>query len=338
MVLSLFKFINVSLSIEIFNAPYDETWKKNKKFAVSTLKNFGFGSPKGEAKLQEQLDYLQEILIKTKGSPIDFTEPLKLQSAALVSKMILGSCKNLDDPDAAKLVEFSNDFFKAASDLYYKTMTWAMVGEWLVQVMCKKDLNKMAGSFEALLQFLIGKIEAHKVGLSEREAEDVMDAFMKERSHDEKTLRGLASTILAFLPDAIDTTTTLNTWLLFNVVHYPGVQKRLQEEVDAVCGPGRNPSISDRKAMSYTQAVIYETLRHSNLIIMSMMREIKEDVQFEGYNIPKGSLVIANVHAAHFDPDIFPNPKQFDPSRFLDDDGNFKNSMASSVVTFLVGK
>ena len=326
-------------STEIFGAPYDEAWKKNKKFAVSTLKNFGFGSPKGEAILQEQLDYLQEVLIKTKGSPIDFAEPLKLQSAALVSKMILGSCKNLDDPDAAKLVKFSDDFFKAAGDSYYKTVYYAAVGgEWLTRMMCKKEINAQVAAFEALLQFLIGKIEAHKVGLSEREADNVMDAFLKDRSHDEKTMRGLACTILVFLPDAIDTTTTLNTWLLFNVVHYPGVQKRLQEEVDAVCGPGRNPSISDRKDMSYTQAVIYETLRHSNLIVMSMLREMKEDVQFEGYNLPKGSLVMGNVHAAHFDPEIFPNPKQFDPSRFLDGDGNFKNSMASCVVTFLVGK
>ena len=264
---------------------------------------------------------------------------MKLQSATIVSRMILGSCKNLDDPDAAKLVKFSEDFMKAIGDLYRPAFFYEAVGgDMLVKIMCKKESIETIAAYEALLQFLIGKIESHKEGLSVREADDVVDAFLVEKKPDEIMMRGLASTILAFLPDAIDTTTSINNWLFFNVVHYPGIQKRLQEEVDAICGTGRSPTLSDRKAMSYTQAVVYETLRHSNLIVMSMVRQMKEEVQFEGYTIPKGANIIANLHAVHYNPDTFPNPKQFDPSRFLDDEGNFKNSLASSVMTFLVGK
>ena len=42
----------------------------------------------------------------------------------------------------------------------------------------------------------------------------------------------------------------------------------------------------------------------------------------EGYTIPKGSLVASNLWAVHHDPDVWNNPDEFQPTRFLDENGN----------------
>jgi len=51
-----------------------------------------------------------------------------------------------------------------------------------------------------------------------------------------------------------------------------------------------------------------------------------------GYFFPKGSNVMASISAIHHDPDIWTNPEDFDPFRFLDENGNFKpNSSKLSI-------
>ena len=50
--------------------------------------------------------------------------------------------------------------------------------------------------------------------------------------------------------------------------------------------------------------------------------------------LPKGATVLINVHAINADPDLFPNPTQFNPERFLDSEGNAVRSKLNSVVTF----
>lgn len=62
-------------------------------------------------------------------------------------------------------------------------------------------------------------------------------------------------------------TTTSTAYALFNILlHYPHVQRALQEEVDRVVGRSTRPSLADRDKMPYTTAVIYETLRYTSIV------------------------------------------------------------------------
>jgi cytochrome P450 len=45
---------------------------------------------------------------------------------------------------------------------------------------------------------------------------------------------------------------------------------------------------------------------------LSTSRETLEDVELDGVHIPRGEAVFANIGAAHWNPNYFPNPEQFD--------------------------
>jgi len=50
-----------------------------------------------------------------------------------------------------------------------------------------------------------------------------------------------------------------------------------------------------------------------------------EDDVYEGYFIPKGSIVIANAWGMLHDPITYPEPSSFKPERFLTSDGSFRD-------------
>lgn len=106
-------------------------------------------------------------------------------------------------------------------------------------------------------------------------------------------------------------------WLLIN----PKVLQNVQEEIDSVVGRGRLPTLDDRQYLPYTEACIRESMRIATLLPSSIVHLATEDTQLMGYNVPKDTPVIASLHALHNDEDLWENPKEFKPERFLDENG-----------------
>ena len=56
----------------------------------------------------------------------------------------------------------------------------------------------------------------------------------------------------------------------------------------------------------------------------------------QGYAIPKGAIIMPDLHSVHNDPHIFPNPETFEPEHFLDKDGAVIN--AEYCIPFSAGR
>lgn len=74
---------------------------------------------------------------------------------------------------------------------------------------------------------------------------------------------------------------------------YPEVQKKAQVELDRVVGPNRLPDYDDLKHMPYIRAVVMETLRWQPALPFAIPHAVVEDDSYNGYHIPKGTLVVA---------------------------------------------
>ncbi|GAA6033612.1 hypothetical protein JCM8097_001483 [Rhodosporidiobolus ruineniae] len=114
-----------------------------------------------------------------------------------------------------------------------------------------------------------------------------------------------------------DTTAdALSTFILTMLLH-PSVAATAQAELDRVVGSTRLPSFSDQKDLVYCQAVVREMMRWRTVIAGGLAHASTEDDWYEGYFIPKGTIILANHWAIHLDPEIYPNPEKFDPTRFI---------------------
>jgi len=77
-------------------------------------------------------------------------------------------------------------------------------------------------------------------------------------------------------------------------VLFPGVQRRAQEELDKLVGADRLPVWDDEARLPYVRSVIKEVLRWRPVNKFGMPHATSEDDWYEGYFIPKGSVVVLN--------------------------------------------
>jgi len=133
---------------------------------------------------------------------------------------------------------------------------------------------------------------------------------------EEFDVKWTASTMYA---SSIDTTiVTISAFILAMVLN-PDILKRAQAEIDSVIGKDRLPELGDRDSLPYVSAVFTESLRWSCPSPLGLPHRLMEDDIYRGMLIPKGSLVFGNIWAITRDEEIYPNPEEFVPERFLEE-------------------
>ncbi|KAI3600344.1 cytochrome p450 [Moniliophthora roreri] len=114
-----------------------------------------------------------------------------------------------------------------------------------------------------------------------------------------------------------DTTASSIMLFILFMLWYPEVLKKAREEVDRVVGSDRLPTFEDEEQLPYVMACIKELLRCRPPTPLGVPHRSSEDTFYNGYFIPKGTLVFGNVWAMQMDPVRFPNPREFIPERWF---------------------
>ncbi len=69
---------------------------------------------------------------------------------------------------------------------------------------------------------------------------------------------------------------------------------------------------------AYLMAVVKEALRRRPVIPIAA-RKALVPIELLGYSLPAGSVLMVAIYLIHSDPEIYPEPKEFRPERFLED-------------------
>ena len=118
-----------------------------------------------------------------------------------------------------------------------------------------------------------------------------------------------------FMFEGHDTTTSGISWTLYCLAQYPEHQEKVREEVRNVLMGREWLEYDDLKELKYTQWVIKEAMRLYPPVFL-IFREASEDIELNGYIIPKGVPIFIPVYLMHHNPNIWENPEKFDPLRF----------------------
>ncbi|KAH9739578.1 Abscisic acid 8'-hydroxylase 1 [Citrus sinensis] len=136
---------------------------------------------------------------------------------------------------------------------------------------------------------------------------DLLGSFMgaKEGLTDEQ----IADNIIGVIFAARDTTASALTWIVKYLGENPGVLQAVTEEQEAIIKSKEKSGEEEVLSWADTKKIVASILSFT-------FREAVEDVEYEGYLIPKGWKVLPLFRNIHHSPEIFPDPEKFDPSRF----------------------
>lgn len=113
-----------------------------------------------------------------------------------------------------------------------------------------------------------------------------------------------------------DTTTNTICFTLFTISKFPEVQRKLNEEIDQVIGSGE-VTFQVINELKYLDLVIKETMRLYPPVPI-IARRLFEEVEFEDFVAPANANYNLMFYTLFKNPDIFENPEEFVPERFLD--------------------
>ncbi len=134
--------------------------------------------------------------------------------------------------------------------------------------------------------------------------DDVLSLLLAARHEDGSAMTDveLRDQLMTLLTAGHETTATGLSWAFERLLRTPQV-------LEALLG-----SLDDDE---YLDAVVKETLR-VRPVVADVARVLKQPVVLGGYPLPAGTLVLPGITAIHMRPDLYPEPHEFRPERFLD--------------------
>ena len=156
--------------------------------------------------------------------------------------------------------------------------------------------------------------ERREQGSSDRT--DILSMLMAARDQAGAAMTDveLRDELMTLLLAGHETTATAITWALYWIHKQPEVKKKLLEELDSLGEPDNNVIFK----LPYLNAVCSETLRIYPVGMLTFPRVAREPVQLLDYQLEPGTTVVGCIYLTHQREDIYPQPKQFKPERFLE--------------------
>ena len=132
----------------------------------------------------------------------------------------------------------------------------------------------------------------------------------------------IAMTVFTFLFASQDATSSASTWLFQIMADRPDLLDKVREENVRLREGDKNVrfSMDLLEEMTYTRAIVKETLRYRPPVIMVPYLAKKDFPITPDYTVKKGSMVVPSVWPATHDPEAYPNPDSFEPDRWLTGD------------------
>ncbi|KAJ7675756.1 cytochrome P450 [Mycena polygramma] len=286
-----------------------------------------------------QMKKVQALLRGLLARPQDFRDLIKTLAAAAIMATVYGYDVK---PSNDHFVTLSENAVKKLSDAFlpgamavntfpilrYLPSWFPGTGFHRYAAECRELTQEMKQvQFDFVKQNMRAGVDSKSIAAKALEASHARGRF------DEEVIQEVAATAYAA---GSDTTVSALASFFFAMAVHPAAQKKAQSEIDTVIGTHRLPEFEDRPSLPFVEALYREVMRWRPVLPLGVAHATSANDIYEGYFIPKGATVLANIWAMTHDESVYPEPDRFNPDRFFTADGKLNDD--NTVLAFGFGR
>ncbi|KAK1366313.1 Cytochrome P450, E-class, group I [Heracleum sosnowskyi] len=316
----------------ISTAAYGPTWRLFRRNMAETIHNVRLNTfSSGRQRVLG--NFLRGLLLESKSGGIQVDDHFRHAMFSLLFLMCFGEIIE-DEKLIREIEQVQRKVFMSVFKSNVLNI-WPKVGR-IIFWRQRKELIRIREEQDSVLIPII-KTRLDKVMNQKVEEDDnvvayvdsLVDLQLPEEGNKKLSYEEMVGLCGEFLNAGTDTTSTALQWIMFNLVKHPQVQEKLYQEIVSVVGlAGQAEELAEKVVkeeelhqMPYLKAVVLECLRRHPPAHFLVPHSVTEEVELDGYLIPKNAVVIFMVAEMGKDSEIWIDPMEFRPERFLNGNG-----------------
>lgn len=316
---------------DIFSQDVSPIWLKRRKLLHGYLKQYGDGLENIEKiVLNQSQEFTDSIMTKSDSlHRFDPTDEVYMVILSIITTLITGENYNNDDPTFKQWLHMAIISEKGLASV---NNGWELdLFPWLRHFgnNTYKMLNKFKDTSKEIYKCIKSSWLDKRDGCSKLEG---IAFALLETMHqgncdyiDDDIIRLLIADLVS--AGIVTSSVALNAFIQI-MACYPAAQQKLYLEITSTLHKLQSERIQleNRENMPYTRACLLELQRYVSISALSVPRVALTDTTIQGHFIKKDSVIVPNLWQLHHDSDIWDNPWDFQPERFIDENGELVSS------------
>ncbi|KAL3743206.1 hypothetical protein ACJRO7_018499 [Eucalyptus globulus] len=313
---------------DIVWTPYGPEWRMLRKVCVlKMLSNHTLDSvyELRRSEVRKVVGYFRSQA----GSPVNVGELMFLTVLNVITSMLWGGTLQGEErervgADFRQVVSDMTELLAKPniSDFYPSLARFDLQG---IERQMKGLVKRFDGIFEKMIQ---QRLKMEREGGSG--CQDFLQFLLKLKDEEDAktplTMTGLKALLMDMVVGGTDTSSNTVEFAMAEIMNKPSVLRSIQNELEIVVGKDNIVEESHIPRLPYLHAVMKESLRLHPALPLLVPHCPSATCTVGGYTVPKGSRVFVNVWAIHRDPSIWSDPLEFNPERFLHDEGDYSGN------------
>ncbi|CAG5123575.1 unnamed protein product [Candidula unifasciata] len=203
----------------------------------------------------------------------------------------------------------------------------------LLKLLLKTGVSVFSSeSLTYLIKVVDSAMESRKEEGQAGKVNDFMDLLInaekepEDAGKEQLTKSEIHGQVLIFIFAGYETVATALSFTLFLLATHPECCRNVQQEIDEKLG-NQSPSYDNVQDLTYMDMCINESMRMFPPGFL-IDRVCTEDTVIQGIPIPKDMVITFPIYAIHHDPDIWPEPENFQPERFSSENKESRHPFA----------
>ncbi|CAH8384896.1 unnamed protein product [Eruca vesicaria subsp. sativa] len=300
------------------SAPFGDYCKFMKKLLATRLfRTQAIDNLRGVRAEELERFYLSLYDKAVKKESIEIGEETMKFTNNMICRMSMGRSCTVEKGGIERVRELTIKSFALSKKLFFANtcLTWL---EKLGISIFNREIMEVSHGFDELLEKIL--VEHEEKPTEEEKDMDMMDLLLEasreENAEYKVTRKQIKSLFVEIFMAGIDTAAQATQWTMAEIINNPKILERLRREIDLVVGKERLIKETDIPKLPYLQAVVKEGLRlHPPGPFL--VRRFQESCKIKEFYVPGETTLLVNVYAIMRDPDLWEDPDEFKPERFL---------------------